>query len=39
MLYLALLLAGACMPLGFAFGRRIAQRSYRPIAPMHRTAR
>jgi hypothetical protein len=38
MLYLTLLIA-AFMPLGFAFGRSMAQRSCRPIAPMYRTLR
>ena len=39
MLYLTLIAAAAFMPFGFAFGRSMAQRSCRPIAPMHRTLR
>jgi hypothetical protein len=38
MFYLTLLIA-AFMPLGFAFGRSMGQRSWRPIAPMLRTLR
>jgi hypothetical protein len=38
MFYLTLLTA-AFMPLGFAFGRSMAQRRCRPIAPMLRTLR
>jgi hypothetical protein len=38
MLYLMLLVAAACMPLGFTFGRTIAHRSRRRIAPMRRMA-
>jgi hypothetical protein len=38
MLYLTLLTA-AFMPLGFAFGRSMAQRRCRPIGPMLRTLR
>jgi hypothetical protein len=36
MFLLTLLIAAASMPLGFAFGRSLAQRSFRPIGPMHR---
>jgi hypothetical protein len=39
MFFLTLLIAAASMPLGFAFGRSIGQRSFRPIAPMHRSLR
>ena len=38
-MFFVALIAAACMPLGFAFGRSLAQRSCRPIAPMHRTLR
>jgi hypothetical protein len=39
MFFLTLLIAAASIPLGFAFGRSLARRSFRPIAPMHRTLR
>lgn len=39
MFFLTLLIAAASMPLGFTFGRSIGQRSFRPIAPMHRSLR
>jgi hypothetical protein len=39
MFFLILMIAAASLPLGFAFGRSIGQRTFRPIAPMHRSLR
>jgi hypothetical protein len=39
MFFLTLLIAAVSMPLGFALGRSLAQRSFRSIAPIHRTLR
>lgn len=39
MLYVMLLVATACMPLGFAFGRSVGTRRRWSIAPMYRASR